>query len=458
MSVTDTSTHLDYRTLPDIVEPSQRAALMEQLLTEYDLNNPLMSQYFRAMESELVEWRTDGIYVINHTGQKYYDCLGAGGVFGLGFRHPKVIQAVKDQLDRVALSSRFSIPPMTAALAHKLVSLAPTGLNRVYFGSSGTEALEAAIKLARLTTGKAGLIGTEFGYHGMSIATLSISGLQLWRAGTEPSVGATQVLPFNNLKAMEQAIGPDTAAVILEPVQWASGCEVATTEYLKGVRQLCDRHGALLIFDEVQCGMGRCGKMWAHEYQGVTPDILCIGKVLSGGVMPISAALYTEKIARAEFNRPLFNNSSFGGNPLACAAALKTLEVIEEENLIEQSYRHGNRVNQEFAALVKDYPSVVQGQRGIGLMTCIILTRPQYGLLLQDFVRDDFNIFISSMMHMPEFVRISPPFISTDDDIGCMLGAIRQSIAKIAKMPVAEVMAYFAQLQEKFKKIQAPPE
>ena len=455
MLSTDASTRYDYRTMPEVVDPDQREALMEQMIDDFDICNSLLAQYMKAMESEMVEWKTEGIYIHTHTGEKYYDCLGAGGVFGLGFRHPKVVQAVKDQLDRVALSSRFSLAPATAAFARKLLEIAPPGLNRIYFGSTGTEAVEAAIKLARLATGRPVLIGTEYGYHGMSIATLSISGLQLWRAGTEPPVGGTKVLPFNDLKAMEREIGPDTAAVVLEPVQWASGCEVATTEYLKGVRELCDRHGALLIFDEIQCGMGRCGKMWAHEYMGVVPDMICVGKVLSGGVMPVSALFYTEQIAKAEIGRPLFNNSSFGGNPLACAAGLATLEVLQEENLVEQSRRHGERVNAEFAALVKEYPSVVAGQRGIGLMTCIQLTRPQYGLLLQDFVRDDHNILISSMMHMPEFVRISPPFVSTDDDISRMLNAIRQSVVKIAKMPVADVMAYFNQLQAKFNKMQA---
>lgn len=454
MSLMDTSTRFDYRTLPAVVEPADREALMAHMLDDYELNNALVANYMRAVESEMTEWRTEGIYVHTHTGEKYYDCLGAGGVFGLGFLHPKVVGAVKAQLDRSALSGRFFLAPMTGQLARKLTSIAPKGLNRVYFGSSGTEALEAGIKLARLSTGKTGLIGTEFGYHGMSIATLSISGLMLWRQGTEPSVGDTHVVPFNDIKAMEEAIGPDTAAVILEPVQWASGCEVATTEYLKAVRQLCDKHGALLIYDEVQCGLGRCGKVWAHQYQGVDPDILCVGKILSGGVMPISATLYSDKVAQAELARPLFNNSSYGGNPLACAAGLATLEALEEEDLIEQSRRHGERVNREFAQLVKDYPSIVAGQRGIGLMTCITLTRPQYGLLLQDFVRDDHNILISSMMHMPEFVRISPPFISTDDDISRMLSAIRTSIAKIAKMPVTEVMAYFQALQKKFEKVQ----
>jgi putrescine aminotransferase len=448
-----TSAILDYRALPEIVPPELQEAVRLQLLDEYDIVNPALAQYFRATESNLVEWKTEGTFVYNHKGERYYDCLGAGGVFGLGFRHPHVIQSVKDQLDRVALSTRFAMAPATAALARKLIGHAPKGLEHVYFGNSGTEAMEAALKLARLTTGRSQLIGTDYGYHGMSIATLSVSGLELWRASTQGADDkSTTVVPFNNIAAMKKAIGPQTAAVCLEPVQWASGCEVARTEYLQEVRALCNQHGALLIYDEIQCGLGRCGKWWAHEYSGVAPDLLCVGKILSGGVMPISAVLYNDRVFEAELGRPLYNNSSYGGNPPACAAGLATLEVLENENLIERSRIHGERVNAEFAKLVQEYPQVVAGQRGIGLMTCIMMTQPHYGILLQDFVRDDFKILISSMMHMPEFVRISPPFISTDEQIGEMLSAIRQSVEKISKMNMGNVSRYFSDLQAKLNK------
>lgn len=443
---------LDYRKLPEVVEEKDREPLRLQLLDDFEILNAPLAQYFRAVESDLIEWRTEGVFLYNHKGDRYFDCLGAGGVFGLGFRHPHVIQAVKDQLDRVALSCRFALTPTPAAAAKKLISLAPAGLNHVYFSNSGTEALEAALKLARLTTKRPTLIGTDMGYHGMSIATLSVSGLELWRAGTGPSVGSTVVLPFNNIEAMRGAINEQTAAVILEPVQWASGCQVATKEYLQEVRSLCDKHGALLIYDEVQCGLGRCGRTWAHEYAGVAPDILCTGKILSGGVMPIGAVLYPDKVHEVELGRPLFNNSSYGGNPVCCAAALATLEVLEKENLIEKSRIYGERVNAEFAQLVKDFPQVVRGQRGIGLMTCLQLTQSQYGILLQDYVREDFKILISSMMHMPEFVRISPPFVATDEQIGEMLHAIRASVQKIAQMDVQGVNTYFAKLQSKFQK------
>jgi putrescine aminotransferase len=448
---------LNWLDMPAVVDdPSLRERYRKHLLQELeDHSYGPLAQHMRITESDLIEWRTDGLYLYTMNGEPYFDCLGAGGVFGLGFNHPDVIGAVRKQLDRSALNTRFAMCPAAGALYEKLAQWAPVGLTRSFLASSGTEAMEAAIKLARLATGKAQLIGTDFGYHGMSIATLSISGLRLWRDGTEPSVGATTVLPFNDIEAMRKAIDKNTAAVILEPVQWASGCEVARTDYLQAVRQLCDENGALLIFDEIQCGLGRTGHNWAHEIMGVVPDILCVGKILSGGVMPLAATMYTEKIYQAEVNRPLFNNSSYGGNSLACAAGFATLEVMERDNLVERSKVLGDRVGQAFDQLAVDFPTVVKGQRGVGLMRCMILTQPMLGLLVQDFVRVDHNILIASMLHIPEFVRISPPFICKDEDIEKLIAAIRSTCAKIAKMTEADVYKYYDDLRALYETFNA---
>ena len=362
-----------------------------------------------------------------------------------------MVSAVKQQLERGALNTRFAMCPAAGALYRKLGQWAPPGLNRAYLASSGTEAMEAAIKLARLSTGRGQLIGTDFGYHGMSIATISISGLRLWKDGTGPPLGATTVLPFNDIEAMRAAITKDTAAVVLEPVQWASGCEIARPDYLQAVRKMCDDNGALLIFDEIQCGMGRTGRVWAHEAAGVTPDILCIGKILSGGVMPLAATLYTDKVYQCELNRPLFNNSSYGGNSLACAAGVATLEVLERDNLVERSRILGEKVGVAFDRLSVDFPKVVRGQRGVGLMRCMILTDPLLGLLFQDFVRIDHGILIASMLHMPEFVRISPPFICSDEDIERLILAIRAAAAKISKMSSADVDEYYTKLRKQYE-------
>jgi len=428
--------------LPDKLSPEQSQQLLEETLRTYeDHIDRFLPLYVRVLGEEMLEWRAEGSFLYSPSGQKWMDCLGAGGVFGLGFRHPKVVEAVKRQLDRVGLSARLFVNPTTAALAKKLVSLAPPGLTQVWFANSGTESLEAALKLARLATGRPGIVGTQYGYHGMSIATLSISGLDAWRKGTEPAVGGSDVIAFNDIQAVREAVTEKTAALILEPVQWASGCEVATPEYLKAVREHCDKVGALLIFDEVQCGLGRAGTLWGCTPSGVVPDILCVGKILSGGVMPLAAVIYNDKVRYGERDRPQFNNSSYGGNPMSCAAGLAALEVMTEDGMLDRAIELGKQLGQALDEFVKKYPKALKAHRGAGLMRCLEMKQPSMGSVMQDYARKR-GVIIASMMHMPQFVRVSPPFTATDEEFAFFLKAIEESLAEIQKMSLMDLMRY----------------
>ena len=428
--------------LPDVMSAEQSQQLLEETLRVYeDHIDRFLPLYVRVLGEEMLEWRAEGAFLYSPSGQRWMDCLGAGGVFGLGFRHPKVVDAVKKQLDRVGLSARLFVNPVTAALAQKLVSLAPAGLDQVWFANSGTESLEAALKLARLATGRPGIVGTQYGYHGMSIATLSISGLEAWRKGTEPAVGGSSVIPFNDIAAVKQAVTSETAALILEPVQWASGCEVATTEYLKAVREHCDQVGAFLIFDEVQCGLGRAGTLWGHTPSGVVPDILCVGKILSGGIMPLAAVLYNDKVRHGERDRPQFNNSSYGGNPMSCAAGLAALNVMTDDGVLDRAIDLGARLGVALDEFVKKYPKAIKAHRGAGLMRCLEMKQPSMGSVIQDYARKR-GVIIASMMHMPQFVRVSPPFTATDEEFAFFLNAVEESLAEIAKMSLMDLMRY----------------
>lgn len=428
--------------LPDQLSPELSKQLMEETLRTYeDHIDRFLPLYVRVLGEEMLEWRAEGAFLYAPSGQKWMDCLGAGGVFGLGFRHPKVVEAVKRQLDRVGLSSRIFVNPTTAALAKKLVSLAPEGLDQVWFANSGTESLEAAIKLARLATGRAGIVGTEFGYHGMSIATLSISGLEAWRKGTEPPVGGSSVIAFNDIEAVKKAVTEDTAALVLEPVQWASGCEVARPEYLQAVRKHCDQVGAMLIFDEVQCGLGRAGTLWGHSPSGVVPDMMCVGKVLSGGIMPLAAVLYNAKVRYGERDRPQFNNSSYGGNPMSCAAGLAALEVMTDDGILERAIAFGAQLGTALDELAQKYPKALKSHRGAGLMRCLEMKHSMMGVVMQDFTRKR-GVIIASMMHMPQFVRVSPPFTATDEEFAFFLRAMEESLAEISKMSLMDLMRY----------------
>lgn len=439
--------------LPEKLSAEETKQLLNETLAAYEEHiDRFLPLYVRVLGEEMIEWRAEGAWLYSPSGQRWMDCLGAGGVFGLGFRHPKVVAAVKHQLDRAALSCRLFLNPTTAALAKKLTSLAPEGMNYVWFANSGTESLEAAIKLARLTTGRPGLVGTTNGYHGMSIATLSISQLEAWRKGTEPAVGGSSTIEFNNIDAVRAAVTKDTAAFVIEPVQWASGCEVATPEYLQAVREHCDKVGAMLVFDEVQCGLGRAGTLWGHTPSGIKPDLLCVGKILSGGVMPLAAVVYGENVRNGERDRPQFNNSSYGGNPLSCAAGLAALNVLTDDGILDRAAELGEQLGVKLAEYAKKYPKALAGQRGAGLMRCLELKQPFMGMVMQDLTRKH-GVIVASMMHMPQFVRVSPPFTATDEEFTFFLNALEAALAELNAMSLVDVMRYNNEFGQKVQKV-----
>lgn len=436
----------DWTDYPDVLTEEEYA---QMLADQFDLQekhyNPMMARTLRALGSALVEWRGEGAFLIDPRGKRYYDCMGAGGTFGIGHSHPKVIAAVKKQLDRAPLSTRAGISPGQAFLAAALSEKVPGKLPFCSFLNSGTEAVEAALKLARLTTNRPKFIGMINGYHGMSIGTLSVGGIEYWRHNT-PNLAEATLVPFMDLQALEKAMGDDVAAVVLEPVQWASGCTVATPEYLRRVRALCDAHGTLLIADEIQTGLGRTGKWFAMEYSGVVPDLICVGKVLSGAVCPVSAVLYSAQVRAAEESRPLFNNSTFAGNPLACAAGMATLKVLEEEKMIERAAHLGDMLEKGFDALCRDFPDMAVGHRGVGLMRCMGTTAPAIGLTFQEMMREEHGVLLTSMVHCPEVIRVSPPFCSTDADLQGLLDKWRSLFEYLHKIGPNGIRNYLQDL------------
>lgn len=411
--------------------------------------HPLLARNLRLLHEEFLEWRAAGCHVYNPLGQAWFDAVGAGGVFGLGHSHPKVVEAVHRQLDRGALSVRTGLVPGHLELLERLSRLVPGQMPYGYVGSTGTEAMEAALKLARLTTGRPGLVGMDMGYHGMSVATLSISGTTYWREGFAPLLDGCRLIPFNDLAAADKAIDSTTAAVFVEPVQWASGCTVATTEFLLGLRRLCDQRGALLILDEIQTGLGRTGRWFAAEHSGVVPDMISVGKNLSGGVMPVSALMFNQKVQDASLRRPLFNNSTFGGNPLACAAALAALDVLEKEDLVQRVEELGRRLEAGLDSLQRTCPAVVAGHRGQGLMRCVFTRDPRYGLMVSSILMKDHRMILPSMAHAPHVLRMSPPFICSHADLDRILSALGEACAQVRAMGLAGIDRYMREVGQK---------
>jgi putrescine aminotransferase len=372
----------------------------------------------------VVEFRDGGVYTYDNKGKRYLDCLGGYGIFNVGHRHPKVIAAVKAQLDQVCLHSQDLLNPWAAHLARQLASLAPGDLKYSFFCNSGTEAVEGAIKLARLYTGKTEIISTRNSYHGVSMGALSATGRDVFRKPFEPLLNGFVHVPFGDIKALEQAIGKNTAAVILEPIQGEGGINVPPEGYLQKVRQLTKKKGVLLILDEVQTGMGRTGRMFACEHEGVVPDILCLAKALSGGVVPIGCFMATSKIWKVLEPNPTIHNSTFGGNPLACTAASACLEVLMEEHLPARAAVMGNYFMRKLNELTEEYPDYLSDVRGRGLLIGLEFTSRE----LREAVQVELfhrGVLVAATMNANRTIRIEPPLIITESQINLMIDTLQ---------------------------------
>lgn len=379
-----------------------------------------------------VEFRDGGVYTYDNHGKRYLDCLGGYGIFNVGHRHPKVIDAVRAQLDQVCLHSQDLLNPWAAHLARQLASLAPGDLKYSFFCNSGTEAVEGAIKLARLYTGKTEIISTKNAYHGVSMGALSATGRDVFRKPFEPLLNGFTHVPFGDIKAMEKAITKNTAAVILEPIQGEGGINVPPAGYLRKVRELTRKKGVLLILDEVQTGLGRTGRMFACEHEAVVPDILCLAKALGGGVMPIGCFMSTGKIWRVLEPNPTIHNSTFGGNPLACTAASACLEVLMEEHLPARSALMGNYFMRKLKDLQDEFPDLIADVRGKGLLIGLEFQAKEVreAVQVELFHR---GVLVAATLNANRTIRIEPPLIITESQINLMIDVLAAILDDIAR-------------------------
>src|SRR5579885_3702879 len=367
-----------------------------------------------------VEFRDGGVYTYDNHGKRYLDCLGGYGIFNVGHRHPKVIAAVKAQLDQVCLHSQDLLNPWAAHLARQLAAIAPGDLKYAFFCNSGTEAVEGAIKLARLYTGKTEIISTRNAYHGVSMGALSATGRDCFRKPFEPLLNGFVHVPFGDAEAIEKAINENTAAVILEPIQGEGGIFVPPQGFLKKVRRITKEKGVLLILDEVQTGMGRTGRMFACEHEDVVPDIMCLAKALGGGVMPIGAFISTPEIWKVLEPNPSIHNSTFGGNPLACSAASACIEVLCEENLPARAAVMGNYFIAALKDLMKRFPKYLSDVRGRGLLIGLEFKSQEVRIGVQHELFHH-GVLVAGTMNANRTIRIEPPLIITRPQIDLMI-------------------------------------
>ena len=379
-----------------------------------------------------VEFRDEGVYTYDIQGRRYLDCLGGFGIFNVGHRHPRVIDAVKRQLDQVCLHSQELINPWSAHLASQLAELAPGDLQYSFFCNSGTEAVEGAIKLARLYSGKSEIISTKNAYHGVSMGALSATGRDVFRKPFEPLLNGFKHVTFGDIDALAAAITDETAAVILEPIQGEGGINVPAKGYLKAVRKLTAERGILLILDEVQTGMGRTGRMFACEHENVVPDIICLAKALGGGVMPIGAFMASAKIWKVLEPNPSIHNSTFGCNPLACTAASATIEVLCDEHLPARAAVMGNYFMRRLNELKAKYPSMIGDVRGMGLLIGLEFKTAELRQAVQVelFHR---GVLVAGTMNSNKTFRIEPPLIITESQIAFMVDTLQSILAEFTQ-------------------------
>jgi acetylornithine/LysW-gamma-L-lysine aminotransferase len=353
-----------------------------------------------------------GARLFDDQGREYIDCASNVGVSNIGHGHTTVAKAVYEQY--LALGNCYSMfyNPVRARLAEKLASLAPAKLNKVFFCNSGAEANEAAIKFARATTGKPGIIAAMRGFHGKTMGALAATWGPEYQKPFAPMLPGLKHVPYNNFEKLQAAVGEQTAALLLEPVQGEGGVRVGDRHYFQKVRNLCDDLNILLIFDEVQTGFGRTGTMFACE-QFVAPDILCLAKSLAGGI-PMGAVLCSDRISV-----PLKSHTStFGGNPTACAAALASLKVIESEGLVEKAQTLGGYFLDQLRQIESQK---IREVRGLGLMIGVEL-KEKAGPYVQQLMEKGVIVLLAGAT----VIRLLPPLVITREQIDTVVSALKE--------------------------------
>ncbi len=367
--------------------------------------------------------KAEGLYLIDINGKKYMDLISGISVSNVGHRHPKVLAAIHNQLDKYLHLMVYGeyIQAPQVQLAKLLADALPEKLNCSYFVNSGSEAVDGAVKLAKRVTGKSEIISFKNAYHGSTQGVLSIGGNEEFKNAYRPLLPDVRVLDFNSIEQLQKISLHKTACVVVEPIQGEAGIRIANLEFLQELRRLCDKHCCLLIFDEIQSGCGRTGKLFAFEHYAVTPDILCIAKGMGGG-MPIGAFIASQKIMHAFTHHPLLGHiTTFGGHPVSCAASKATFEILQHENLIQEI----SEKEKLFRKLI-NHPAIKE-IRGMGLMLAVQFdsfetNKKIIDTCIKNGVITDWFLFCDNAM------RLAPPLTITKAEIELSCTIILDSI------------------------------
>ena len=356
-----------------------------------------------------------GAHVWDVDGKEYVDCMGGYGVALVGHQNQRVNNAIKEQIDKIITVHSSLYNKTREEFLEKLVGLAPKGLTQVHLNNSGAEAIEAAMKFARKFTGKKGMVAMKGSYHGKSFGALSLTFNPKYRKSFAPLVEKVSFASFGDIESLRSVIDEDTAFVILEPIQGESGIIVAPDGFLQEVRKLCDEKGILLIFDEIQAGLGRTGRLWACDHWNTAPDILCLAKGIAGGV-PMGVTLVREDILASISKGE--HSSTFGGNPISCAAGTAALKSLTQDGLIKNSENMGKIFREKLEEL-KEKHSMIREIRGRGLMIGIEM-KFEVKDILMGLIKKGILMLYSGR----NILRILPPLVISEEDISKVIHAL----------------------------------
>ena len=395
--------------------------------------NPGRVSVFKMVGLDFVPGRREGVWLWDVDGsRKLLNCRCSGGVFNLGHRPPRVVQALKAALDELDVGDHMLLDEMRAALGKRLAALTPGDIQYSTFSPGGAEAIDVAIKLARAYTGRPGIISVHKGYHGHTGFALA-TGEDSFRGKFGPMPPGFTKVPFGDADALAAAINEQTAAVIMETIPATGGILIPPDEYYPRVRQLCDQWGAQLILDEVQAGLGRTGRMWAIDEWGVVPDILVIGKGLSGGVYPMSATCHRPHLDRFFQQHPFIHLSSFGGAALGCVAALAMFDQITAPGFMEHVQAMGERFEAGFRDLQARHAGIATWRRR-GLMMGLEMVDVRMGVALSPLLAQN-GVLAVFADHRPSTLQLMPPLIIQPDEVDFVLEALDRALTFLEAHP-----------------------
>ena len=383
---------------------------------------PVYSRYPVVLE------RGECVWVYDVDGRRYLDLIGGIGVNALGHAHPRMIRVIQEQCAKLIHISNLFYGEYQGELADKLSSL--SGLDRVFFTNSGTEAIEGTLKIARAAGHRKGgpakckLVALEGSYHGRSFGALSVTGQEKHRKGFEPMLAGVTFVPFDDIEALRAAVDDDTCGLILEPILGEGGVQACSKDFLRAAREFTRTHDAVLIFDEIQCGLGRTGSLFTYQQFGIQPDAVAIAKPIAGGI-PMGAFLVKESLG--DVISPGKHGTTFGGGPLACRAALEYFAILEDERLLENVKRVGAYLRKQFESLAQEF-TVVREARGVGMIQALELTIPARSVV-EGAIQE--GLLINSTQDT--VLRVLPPFILKESHVDEAVAILRKLLTRASE-------------------------